>query len=223
MEEENQSRSPLLTEQPVPEQQQRPSFLAWFISFFRQSTTKEKKVSNAETVRLLMSVVTDLGMAMDYAETQAEKKKNLAVHVLAKGHKPQALKAWATAKQYEKRYATWFDMRENVEQIKSELVAQQQTMAVFSAFSLANNALERIAEKLNMSSLEEVLSSLHEKLQNGAELSAVLASPAELDGSYDEDTLAQEMAAFLEQPTTTTPKISAAATAKNFQKEGVLA
>jgi Snf7 protein len=223
MEEDNQSRSPLLTSEP---RHLRRGFFAWLLSVF---TAKEKKAreppSNAETVRLLMAVITDLGMAMDYAEAQAAKKKDLAIHVRAKGHKEQAYKAWATAKQYEKRYTTWFDMRENVELIKSELIAQQQSLAVFGAFSLANSALETIAKKLNLSTLESVLTSLHEKLENGAEMSQILASPSEFDSSYDEDALANEMAQFVvgaEQTPVTEAKVASPSptkTEKFFSKE----
>ena len=107
-------------------------------------------------------------------------------------------------------------MRENVEQIKEELVAQQQSMAVFGAFSQANSAMERLAEKLNFSTLESVLTSLHEKLEAGAEVSAMLSSPAE----YDEDELAEEMAEFLApKATAAPPKISGE---KFFPKERVL-
>jgi hypothetical protein len=214
MEEQRQSSTvPLLQGPP----QAAEGFLAWLLSWFRGTRpTADGRVSNATTVKMLMNVMVDLGMAMDYAEMQAEKKRLLAVHVMSRGHKEQALKAWATAKQYDKRYKTWFDMRENVEQIKSELVAQQQTMAVFGAFSLANHALERIAEKLNMTSLESVLSSLHEKLQNGAEMSQLLASPAELSDDYDADTLEGELDAFLARAHEKPPKREFS---ENFSRE----
>ncbi len=156
--------------------------------------------SNAETVILLQTVMTDIKLAMDHAEEKEKKKKTLAAEMLTKGYKEEAMKAWQTSQSHRRRFKHWFNMRENVEQIKDEIVSQQQSVAVFGAFNEANTALGRIAETLNVDTLNKVLDDLHEKFQEGNEVSEMLANPDGLDPSsavFDEDEMRRDLEDFL--------------------------
>lgn len=140
---------------------------------------------NAATVQLLQKVMIDLGMLMDHAEEEYTSKMEQAAAEHRRGRREMALKAVQTAHSYGRRRAVWFGMRENVEQIKAELISQQQTASVFGAFSQANAALARLAEQLDVTGLESVLESLREKFEQGEDVSALLGDPGQLEACYD--------------------------------------
>lgn len=186
---------------------------------WRRGNQQDRVPSNAETVVMLQKVMADLTLYMTHAEEEALKKKRLAAHVWQNGHRDLAIKAMATAHTHSARYKVFFNMRENVEQIKAELIAQQQTASVFGAFSRANDALGRIAQQLNVSNLERVLSELRDKMEAGEEVSLLLASPAELDPTYDEDTLRDELLEYVStsSPTVSAPALGDSVHDKNFK------
>ena len=87
-------------------------------------------------------------------------------------------------------------MRENVESLKAELMAQQQSLTVFKAFNRANRVMETIASHLNLATLEKTLSVLQDNLDSGKEISQLLSNATPLsaaEAAYDPDELDREL------------------------------
>jgi len=159
---------------------------------------KHREPTVAETVSLLQKTVINLRLQMEHADQQATKKKEKAAQLYKNNKKDFAFRCWQSAKHYEKIYASWFKMCENVEYIMSEIQRQQQTAAVFSAFSKANNALGKIAKELDLSDLTDVLDSLNDKIQQGKEVSEILSSHLIQDDiQMDDRTTESELTRFL--------------------------
>ena len=158
--------------------------------------TRRSEPSNAETVVMLKQVMVDLGLAISQADANSARKKREAIKLRDRGKLAEMKAAWSTAKMYDRRHAELYGMREVVEQIKAEIIAQQNNLSVFGAFSRANRTLEKMFEHLKLGELEKVLGSLHEHLQEGREISETLASPGLIE-EIPEDELREEMAAFV--------------------------
>ena len=136
-----------------------------------------------------------LDLARQSARHQSDlKKEKLLVLFQENASKSVLRSVLATMNLYKAKCDQFSLMYENVERLKIELVAQQQSMTVFAAFEKANTVMERIASRLNVDTLERTLESLQEKLDSGKEISLLLASPETLGGKvYDDDELDAEL------------------------------
>ncbi len=156
--------------------------------------------SHANTVMMLKNVMANLSLAMASAEQSHASKMSEIRSLLEKQPQTQTIREMArralqTAKQYDAQRLMWFHMRENVESLKAELMAQRQSLTVFTAFNRANSVMERIASQLNLDTLEKTLSVLQENLDSGKEISQLLSTaPVSSSSSIDPEELDRELA-----------------------------
>ena len=190
---------PLLTTSSPAQQHRHPGVFRRICSAVWQAIWDRGDCSFAETIELLNKTLADLDMLMPTALEKERAKKEQSARVLrTTGNRKLALQTFATARVHRRRYEAWHGMREMVEQIKSELMYQQQTAAVFQAFSVANEAMGKLAERLNVDTLETVLDSLRDRMESGQEVSGLLSDPSQLDdGTWDEDEAARQFEDFL--------------------------
>ena len=192
--------SPLLTPTASDEKPRGRCKNIWSAVFAtRDNGDDNDEPTNAETVQKLITVCLDLDLAMQHLDNKLHSKREQARSLYEQGRRPLALRVWATCKRYEEQHTRWFMMRENIEQLKSEIVAQQQTASVFKAFSKANQTLSRIAECMHPEKIESMLDSLHEKFRQGDEISNLLSAPDALgEGTgYDQETEQRELEAYV--------------------------
>jgi len=160
---------------------------------------RKRVPTTAETVSMLQQTMINLKLQMEHAESQSDKKKRTAAELYRKGKKDLALRAMTSAKRYDKIYAAWFNMCETVEEISSQLQMQQQSVVIFDAYVKADKAFESMAKKLDLSDLTNVLDSLRDKMDAGAEASEILGSELSKDQfEMDDQELQRELEKFLD-------------------------
>lgn len=181
--------------------------------------------SHANTVMMLKNVMIELSLAIASAEHHRTVKCGEICELLArsppgdKTAREMARLAMQNVKQYDAHRLQWFKMRENVETLKAELVAQQQSLSVFQAFNRANAVMENIAKQLNVAALEKTLSSLQDKLDSGREISDLFSTALVNGQAYDPDELDQELAQLVQSSSSSFPVAAAPAPAGEKGKE----
>lgn len=194
--------SPLLRERGQEEEEKGRCRSIWSSIFSRTAGGDEEETSNADTVQKLLTVLLDLQLAMEHKKEKIIEKKKQAAALYKEGRRDNAARVWATARHYEAQHDRWLNMRENVEQVKSEIVAQQQTAAVFNAFSKANETMGRIAESMKVEKIGELMDSLHEKIHAVEEVSSLLSDPNALrQTGEDKEQLERELEDFVRSST----------------------
>jgi len=145
--------------------------------------------SNAQTIEVLQNVVRELTLTLKSAESNANKKRIAQQELMAKAaherreRDPGVLRMgralMASEKMYRAQYEKSFMMRENVEAIKAQILACQQSATVFASFSMANTAMEALVKKVDMSALETTMSRLQENMDSGKQISELLGTALE--------------------------------------------
>lgn len=172
----------------------------WTLTKLPWTRAERHEYSHANTVMMLKNVMANLSLAMASAEQSHAQKMGEILALLHKqpqtlATKEMARRALQTAKQYEAQRLMWFHMRENVESLKAELMAQRQSLTVFTAFNRANRVMENIASQLNLETLEKTLSVLQENLDSGKEISQLLSTaPVSSADTSDPEELDRELA-----------------------------
>ena len=218
--------SPLLLSAPVPNRGRRGCLSAlwsWVTGSSNVGT------SHAETVMMLKNVIREIQLAMNSVEHQIELKKQQIVSIMhntvftAAEAREMARSTLKTVRQQRTQYMQWHRMCETVGQLKNELVAQQQSLTVFSAFNRANDVMERIAQELNVDNLNTALSKLQDNLDNGREISELLSSPGVMPENGDDDdeldAELQEMVRQQDQEKEHVPSTITTATTTNEEKK----
>lgn len=180
-----------------------------------------KSTECAETIVRLKRLMNQLDLASQNSLAQAAGKRREIERVLGSGDAGQGVvgqerRALArtmlqTAKRYETQAFQWSRMREVAENLKIELVSQQQTMSVYNAFSQTNAAMERIAQTVNTSSVETLMESIQTQIDEGKSVSDIFGS-VQMHG-YDDDELDDELDALISVRETPLPKAPTAAAA----------
>ena len=142
--------------------------------------------NTAKTIEVLQNVVRELTLTLKLADLNAKKKLAAQQTLMAEAAQqkrerdPDVLKMgralMASEKMYRNQYMKAFMMRENVEAIKAEIVACQQSAAVFASFSKANTAMEALVKKVDMSALEKTMDRLQENMDSGKQISELLGT-----------------------------------------------
>jgi hypothetical protein len=212
--EKKKMKSPLLasTDQPLQQQQQqqqqqRSGCLVRAIVWLWNRLTP-KSTECAETIVRLKRLMNQLDLASQNSLAQAAGKRREIERVLSpvpsQERRALARTMLQTAKRYETQAFQWSRMREVAENLKIELVSQQQTMSVYNAFSQTNAAMERIAQTVNTSSVETLMESIQTQIDEGKSVSDIFGS-VQMHG-YDEDELDDELDALISVRETSLPK-----------------
>lgn len=190
--------------------------------------------SAAKTIEVLQNVVRELTLTLKLADLNAKKKLAAQQTLMAEAAQqkrerdPDVLKMgralMASEKMYRNQYMKAFMMRESVEAIKAEIVACQQSAAVFASFSKANTAMEALVKKVDMSALEKTMDRLQENMDSGKQISELLGTALQpvtdlTEEEQDEQLLhlvrGQSVAPF-ESASISGPKSVAAAVGETF-------
>lgn len=168
-------------------------------SWMGWSSSENHEPSTAETVQLLMTVSADLTMAMQSADGRIEEKRKEAFRFRNAGRTQQAAIAWAASKDLDRQHAQWYAMKAMVDSVANEITSQQQNATMFSAFTSANKALERIGDLVKPRDVNKLLESLHTQFQSGANVTELFSDTSKVknDALVDPDELEREMEVFL--------------------------
>lgn len=223
-------KSPLLSDNHnnnnnEQEQGQRGCFVRSVIWIWTWLTTRKSKEC-AETVMRIKNVMNMLELASRNSTAQAEGKRRQIARILLKakgqqqGMTPEdralAHNMLQTARKYESQASQWLRMREVAENLKIELVSKQQTMGVYEAFAQTNTAMERMTQTVNTASVDALMTSIQNQIDEGKSISEIFANSSSSSSSAvsDED-LDQELDALLLSRSESPPELAAVATA-NF-------
>ena len=148
--------------------------------------TKKSPPTVAETMSMLQQTRLQLDLNMNHCRhCIAKHEKKMCAYAEETHMRSAALREFRMIKHYRERHDRWHAMSANLETVQSEIQAQQQTIAVFGAYTRANEAMGKLAERVDMSSLCEILDTLRERMEDGRDMSDALGSAfnAEADAS----------------------------------------
>lgn len=146
-----------------------------------------------------MTVSADLAMAMQSADGRIEEKRNEALRYRKAGRTQQAAIAWSASKDLDRQHAQWYAMKATVDSVANEITSQQQNATMFSAFTSANKALERIGDLVKPRDVNKLLESIHTQFQSGANVTELFSDTSKVknDALVDPEELEHEMEVFL--------------------------
>lgn len=182
----------------------------WFVRavVWIWNCVRPKSRECAETIMRLKQLMNQLDFASKNSLFQANGKRLEIQRLLANGNsvsserRALARTMLQTVHRYEAQAWQWARMREVAESLKIELVSQQQTMSVYNAFAQTNAAMERIAQQVNVDSVDRLMSSIQTQIDEGKSVSEIFAtaSNATLE-QYDQDELEEELTALMNAKT----------------------
>jgi hypothetical protein len=217
---------------------QRGCFVRSLVWMWNWLTTRKSKEC-AETVMRIKNVMNMLELASQNSMAQAKGKRQQLERLLlrTKGSGPGtssgamtteqrslAHSMISTAKKYEAQANQWLQMREVAENLKIELVSKQQTMGVYEAFAQTNAAMERMAQTVNTDSVDVLMTSIQNQIDEGKSVSQIFANGITTTSSLSEDDLDNELDALLRSNRSSTlsaPEIVPEATAVAMVDETV--
>lgn len=219
--------SPLLAPSNAAAANKTTTERGWFVRavVWIWNCVRPKSRECAETIMRLKQLMNQLDFASKNSLFQANGKRLEIQRLLANGNSVSserhalARTMLQTVHRYEAQAWQWARMREVAESLKIELVSQQQTMSVYNAFAQTNAAMERIAQQVNVDSVDRLMSSIQTQIDEGKSVSEIFAtaSNATLE-QYDQDELEEELTALMNAKTfdaSLHPDTAAAATAVN--------
>lgn len=159
--------------------------------------TSKRTPTVAETISMLQQTRLQLELNMNHCRRRIAKHEEKMRSFHGDQHtRTAALREFRMVKHYRERHDKWHAMCANLETVESEIQAQQQTIAVFGAFTRANDAMGELAERVDMSSLCDILDTLRDRMQEGKDMSDAMTSAFDTDAD-DADTLEREFDAFM--------------------------
>lgn len=148
--------------------------------------TKKSPPTVAETMSMLQHTRLQLDLNMNHCRQRIAKHERKMCTYAEDAHmRSAALREFRMIKHYRERHDRWHAMSANLETVQSEIQAQQQTIAVFGAYTRANEAMGKLAEGVDMSSLCQILDTLRDRMEEGRDMSDAMGSAfnAEADAS----------------------------------------
>lgn len=159
--------------------------------------TSKRTPTVAETISMLQQTRLQLELNMNHCRRRIAKHEEKMRSFHGDQHtRTAALREFRMIKHYRERHDKWHAMCANLETVESEIQAQQQTIAVFGAYTRANDAMGALAERVDMSSLCDILDTLRDRMQEGKDMSDAMTSAFDTDAD-DADTLEREFDAFM--------------------------
>jgi hypothetical protein len=229
-------KSPLLRGETESTHEERGCFVRSLLWMWNWLTTRKSKEC-AETVMRIKNVMNMLELASQNSMAQAKGKRQqlerLLIRAKSTGVGAGAMTAEqrslahsmiSTAKKYEAQANQWLQMREVAENLKIELVSKQQTMGVYEAFAQTNAAMERMAQTVNTDSVDVLMTSIQNQIDEGKSVSQIFANGITTTSSLSEDDLDNELDALLRSNRSSTlsaPEIVPEATAVAMVDETV--
>lgn len=203
--------SPLLAPSNAAAANKTTTERGWFVRavVWIWNCVRPKSRECAETIMRLKQLMNQLDFASKNSLFQANGKRLEIQRLLANGTGSVSSERHALARtmlqtvhRYEAQAWQWARMREVAESLKIELVSQQQTMSVYNAFAQTNAAMERIAQQVNVDSVDRLMSSIQTQIDEGKSVSEIFAtaSNATLE-QYDQDELEEELTALMNAKT----------------------
>jgi phage shock protein A len=162
--------------------------------------TKKTPPTVAETMSMLQHTRLQLDLNMNHCRQRIAKHEQKMRTYAEDAHmRSAALREFRMIKHYRKRHDRWHAMSANLETVQSEIQAQQQTIAVFGAYTRANEAMGKLAEDVDMSSLCQILDTLRDRMEEGRDMSDAMGSvfnaeadASELEAEFDAFMLSEQ-------------------------------
>lgn len=158
--------------------------------------TKKSPPTVAETMSMLQHTRLQLDLNMNHCRQCIAKHEQKMCKYAEDSHmRSAALREFRMIKHYRERHDRWHAMSANLETVLSEIQSQQQTIAVFGAYTRANEVMGKLAERVDMSSLCEILDTLRDRMEEGRDMSDVMGSA--FNAEADSSELEAEFDAFM--------------------------
>ena len=158
--------------------------------------TKKSPPTVAETMSMLQHTRLQLDLNMNHCRQRMAKHEKKMCEYAEDAHmRSAALREFRMIKHYRERHDRWHAMSANLETVQSEIQAQQQTIAVFGAYTRANEAMGKLAERVDMSSLCQILDTLRDRMEEGRDMSDAMGSAFNTEA--DASVLEAEFDAFI--------------------------
>jgi len=165
----------------------------------------------AETISMLQQTRLQLQLNMNSCKQNADKhEQKMRNYHSDLQLKSAALREFRMRKRYFDQYDKWHAMYISLETVQSEIQSQQQAFAVFGAYARANEAMGKLADRVDMTSLCDMLDTLRDRMQEGKDVSDALGS-AFSDSMVDSDDLEREFENFMSDQKKTRQSVSSAA------------
>lgn len=158
--------------------------------------TKKSPPTVAETMSMLQQTRLQLDLNMNHCrQCIAKHERKMCTYAEDSHMRSAALREFRMIKHYRERHDRWHAMSANLETVQSEIQAQQQTIAVFGAYTRANEAMGKLAERVDMSSLCQILDTLRDRMEEGRDMSDAMGSA--FNAEADSSDLEAEFDAFI--------------------------